>query len=51
MFAKLPSAQVARAVMQLRDDLHTGAWTQRHHDLLDLAALDLGYYVVICELT
>ena len=51
VFAKLPSAQVAHAVEQLRDDLHTGAWTQRHHDLLDLPALDLGYYVVICELT
>jgi hypothetical protein len=51
VFAKLPSAQVARAVKQLRDDLHTGAWTPRHRDLVDLPALDLGYYVVICELT
>jgi len=36
-------------VHALRDDLASGAWYERHRDLLELAELHLGYYVVIAE--
>jgi SAM-dependent methyltransferase len=50
VFAKLPADAVERAVEQLRADLDSGAWHERHRDLLELDALDLGYRVAIAEL-
>jgi SAM-dependent methyltransferase len=38
------------AVDALRADLASGAWERRHRDLLELAELHLGYYVVVVEL-
>jgi SAM-dependent methyltransferase len=36
-----------RAVRSLRDDLASGRWTERNHDLLDLDAADLGLRLLI----
>lgn len=36
-----------RAVRRLRDDLASGHWAERNHDLLDLDAIDLGIRLLI----
>lgn len=36
---------------RLRADLSTEAWTRRHADLLDKPQLDLGYRLVVADLT
>jgi hypothetical protein len=33
----------------LRTDLDSGAWAERHSDLLDLEELDLGFRLVVAE--
>jgi SAM-dependent methyltransferase len=35
---------------RLRDDLGSGRWTERHGQLLDREAMDLGYRIVRCEI-
>jgi SAM-dependent methyltransferase len=37
-------------LQRLRDDLASGRWAERHGDLLDREALDLGYRIVSCEI-
>lgn len=49
-FAKLTGAQVDEGVARLRADLHSGAWHERHRDLLGVDSLDLGYRLVVAEL-
>jgi SAM-dependent methyltransferase len=49
VFAALPDAEVREAVESLARDLDSGAWRERHADLLALDELDLGYRVVIAE--
>lgn len=51
VFAALDTADVEHAVQALGADLQSGVWSARHRDLLGLPELDLGYYVVIAELT
>jgi hypothetical protein len=34
---------LAPGLERLRDDLETGAWAERHADLLERDELDLGY--------
>ena len=34
----------------LAEDLHSGRWDERYHDILDQEALDLGYRLLVCEL-
>ena len=36
-------------VASLRADLESGAWAERHADLLDREELDLGYRVLVAE--
>jgi SAM-dependent methyltransferase len=50
VFARLAEEEVDGAVRALRRDLASGAWEQRHRQLLDLNELHLGYYVVVGEL-
>lgn len=50
VFAALDTDDVDHAIQALAADLRSGRWRARHHDLLDLSQLDLGYYVVIAEL-
>jgi hypothetical protein len=40
-------ALVERAAAALRADLESGAWHERHRDLLDLDELDLGYRLLV----
>ena len=51
VFARLSRAHVTEAVQALDADLRSGAWHERHRDLLQLVELHLGYYVVIAELS
>jgi uncharacterized protein YndB with AHSA1/START domain len=47
VFRLLPDDEVERAVAALATDLDSGAWQERHADLLGLDALDLGYRLVV----
>jgi hypothetical protein len=49
VFARAPSDDVADGLARLQRDLRSGAWTERHHDLLDRAELDLGYRLLVAE--
>ncbi len=40
---------VARGVAALEADLSSGAWQRRHGDLAQLAAIDLGYRLVVAD--
>ncbi len=51
VFARLGQREVADAVRRLTEDLATGTWRARHRELLELEALDLGYAIVVAELT
>ena len=42
-------AVVARGVAALEADLASGEWHRRHADLADLAAIDLGYRLVVAD--
>ncbi|MEZ0362232.1 class I SAM-dependent methyltransferase [Mycobacterium sp. pUA109] len=46
MLALTPQHQLRPGLTRLRDDLVSGAWVAQHADLLDEAALDLGYRLV-----
>ncbi|WP_431921731.1 class I SAM-dependent methyltransferase [Amycolatopsis tucumanensis] len=45
--AALPSDVVLPAVRKLAEDLSSGKWQRRHHDLLDRDSLDAGYRLVV----
>jgi SAM-dependent methyltransferase len=49
VFQRAPEAVVGAALDRLRDDLRTGAWQERHADLLAREDLDLGLRAVIAE--
>jgi hypothetical protein len=49
VFAQVGPEATDQAVSQLRADLDSGAWRERHADLLDREELDLGYKLVIAE--
>jgi SAM-dependent methyltransferase len=50
VFARLAAADVDRAIDALDADLRSGAWQERHADLLALSELHLGHYAVVAEL-
>lgn len=50
VFGRLEHSHVAAGVERLRADLASGVWHSRHADLLELAKLDLGYFVAVAEL-
>ena len=47
--AVIPDDLLAPALAQLRADIDSGAWHERHADLLALDEIDLGYRLVISE--
>jgi hypothetical protein len=49
VFSRCDPQDVERAIARLRDDLESGAWKERHADLLELDELDLGYKLVVAE--
>jgi SAM-dependent methyltransferase len=51
VFRLLDPDEVAEAVARLRADLDSGEWERRNGGLLELEELDLGYRIVVTELT
>jgi SAM-dependent methyltransferase len=51
VFHQLEPEEVADAVGRLAADLDSGEWGRRNGDLLGLDELDLGYRIVVTELT
>jgi hypothetical protein len=49
VFALLPPVEVDAMVAALRADLESGAWAERHADLLERDELDLGYRILVGE--
>jgi len=47
IWTKLGAESEQRAVRALRDDLESGRWAERNHDLLNLDAADLGLRLLI----
>ena len=47
VFARVSAAEVHACVRALGADLESGAWHERHADLLDLHELDLGYRLLV----
>jgi SAM-dependent methyltransferase len=47
VFALAPPEEVAAMVAVLRADLESGAWAERHADLLEHEELDLGYRILV----
>ena len=50
-FAKLTETETNDGLARLRADLDSGAWGQRHRHLLGLDQLDLGYRLVVADLS
>jgi SAM-dependent methyltransferase len=48
-FSILPDDVVDRAVTELRADLESGVWQERHADLLELDEIDLGYRLIVAD--
>lgn len=51
MLALTAEPLLREGLSRLREDLATGVWTHRHADLLDKPELDLGYRLVVADLT
>jgi SAM-dependent methyltransferase len=49
VFAKTSTHHVAEGLARLEQDLRSGAWADRHRDLLELTELDLGYRLLVSE--
>lgn len=49
-FARMDAAQERSAIAELRDDLESGAWDERHGHLRETDELDVGLRLVVCEL-
>ena len=51
VIARLDPGDSAGMVRRLRADLETGVWQERNSRLLDLEQIDLGYRLLVAELT
>jgi SAM-dependent methyltransferase len=49
LFALTPESALQEGLSRLRSDLTTGAWDDRHRDLLQRSELDLGYRLLVAE--
>ena len=49
-YALMKPEQYAEDLERLAEDLKSGVWHERHSDLLELDAIDLGYRLVVAEL-
>jgi hypothetical protein len=47
VLAKRDPAELAPGLARLEEDLRTGAWAERHAELLALDELDLGYRLLV----
>ncbi|TMK40686.1 MAG: class I SAM-dependent methyltransferase [Actinobacteria bacterium] len=50
VFARLERSEVERGLERLAHDLQKGIWYERHAELRELDALDLGYALVVAEI-
>lgn len=50
MLAQTGEEVLRPGLARLSDDLSSGLWHERHADLLDRDALDVGYRLVIADL-
>ena len=50
VFAQLDDQEVREGIDALGGDLESGRWRECHRELLELAELHLGFYVVLAEL-
>jgi hypothetical protein len=51
LFMRLPARDVTQALERLRTDLDSGVWQARHAELMHQQDLNLGYHLVVAELT
>ena len=51
IFSQLPEDDVAAGIARLRADLESGEWRRRNADLLDRDELDLGFRIVVAEVS
>jgi SAM-dependent methyltransferase len=51
LFTRLPPRDVTQALERLRTDIASGAWQARYAQLSEQQELDLGYCLVVAELT
>jgi SAM-dependent methyltransferase len=51
VFARLPAPEVDAAVVRLRAELESGAWSARNADIVGEAEMDLGYRLLIADYT
>jgi SAM-dependent methyltransferase len=47
VLAKRDAGELDAGLTRLADDLRSGAWAERHADLVELDALDLGYRLLV----
>ena len=47
VFARTPADHVAAGLARLERDLRSGAWAERHGDLLARDEFDLGYRLLV----
>lgn len=45
--ARLPRGELAAGLRRLAADVRSGAWEERHRDLLELDEVDLGYRLIV----
>jgi hypothetical protein len=43
----MPDADEQAGLERLREDLESGAWRERHRDLAELDALDVGFRLLV----
>ena len=48
-FSLINEGQLAAGLVRLEADLRSGAWHERHHDLLTRTAIDLGYRLITTD--
>lgn len=48
-FGRLPKAVIDRGMNALRADLDSGAWEEKHGNLLALESVDLGYRLIVAQ--
>jgi len=51
VIARLDPGDSAGMVRRLKADLETGVWQERNSRLLDVEEIDLGYRLLVAELT
>lgn len=51
MFALMTERQLREGLSRLDADLATGGWADRHSDLIDKPQLDLGYRLIVSDLS